>query len=131
MSLSVRNGLQIRPALPLPAIVPRPKGEDYQGEIRVNQVFAWEPHRPYARELVIVTRIECGHSPQCGPTCTRADRQIWCKNIEDQTATWGPVNDESRFREAVYATQFNDMWIATPDSPTLPLLDLPTILKRP
>lgn len=94
--------LRDKPALLHPPFPKRPDGQVYTGEIRVSQVFAWEPHLSYARELVIVTRIECG--------------QIWCKNIDDtNTVTWGPANDEARFREAVYGTQLNDMWTATPD----------------
>lgn len=94
--------------LPLhPGFKPRRNDESYRGDIHPFQVFAWEPFLPHASEFVIVTRIT-------GPA---DDRQVWCKSIADSAVSWGVSNDEDRFREAVYETQFNDMWTPTPNDP--------------
>lgn len=67
---------------------PRP----YRSGIQRGDVFAWEPDLPYCRELVIVVRVE--------------DDQVYSENLRDGRAN---CNDESRFREACYATLYRPM----------------------
>jgi hypothetical protein len=63
------------------------------GDIRLGEVFAWEPGLPHARELCIVSRI-----------VTEPGREtiIWTYDMDYRREVW---NDESRFREAAVRTQ--------------------------
>ena len=63
-----------------------------EGAIEVGEVFAWEPDKPWARELVVVTEIN--------------GDQIMTRGMHDKDEYW---NDESRFREACQRTRFKRM----------------------
>jgi hypothetical protein len=65
------------------------------GDIGIGEVFAWEPDLPFARELLIVSRI-----------VERKGRKrviyTW-----DMNYTREVCNDERRFRDACHRTRFN------------------------
>ena len=63
-----------------------------KGKIEIGEVFAWEPDKPHARELVIVTKM--------------SGDQILTIGTYDKDEYW---NDESRFREACQRTRFQRM----------------------
>lgn len=71
---------------------------DLVGPIELGEVFAWEPHLPWARELVVVTRIEEPPGDE---------RVIYARPFPSYGAENG--NDEGRFRAAVVRTWFNLM----------------------
>lgn len=91
----------------------RPFGTDYDGPIEVGDVFAWEVSLPYARELIVVTRIGPPAAPLHVPHARGdafisqgSEEQIWTRPIMGGREV---NNDVSRFREAVIPTIFNPM----------------------
>jgi hypothetical protein len=69
-----------------------------EGPIGLGEVFAWEPHLPWARELIVVTRIEEPPGDE---------RVIYTRPFPSYGTENG--NDEGRFREAVVRTWFRLM----------------------
>lgn len=100
------------------------KGDDeklhshYEGDLHVGQVFAWEPDIPTARELVIICSITERELDERAiwtlslDSVMRGQRERWEKamrHVARSMFAGAPVwNDESRFREAVTPTLFND-----------------------
>ena len=85
----------------------------YQGEIRVGDLFVWEPDLSHAREDVIVVRID---------TYENDESKIWTRShLRRMHLYFNPTvwNDESRFREAVVPSQFK--------CPIVPLQDWETM----
>ena len=68
------------------------------GPIDLGEVFAWEPHLPWARELLVVTRIELPAGDE---------RVIYTRPFPSYGAE--NRNNEGRFREAVVRTWFQLM----------------------
>lgn len=84
----------------------------YGAEIRVGQVFAWEPDLPYAREMLVVTRVGGAppdtvihHATGTATLSGGSADKIWARPID---GTREYYNDESRFREAVVPTTMKD-----------------------
>lgn len=73
----------------------------YEGPINLGDVFAWHPDNWYARQLLVVTRIE-----------HRVDSNflrsfVWCRKIDGSPFAGGRnevENPEDLFRESVFAT---------------------------
>ena len=135
----------MRPLKPIPEpyIVRNRGGEHYTGNIRVGQVFAWNPDIPEARVLIVVTRITGGaavgnrivkHSSGVAvlmhPMTPGNQGIIWCRTLDkpehgtNDKEFW---NEESHFRESVYPTRFRDME-AYPQTRTLQPVDIPQIV---
>lgn len=72
----------------------------YLGEIKVGDLFVWEPNLAHAYDEIIVVRID---------TPNNDERKIWCRShlrkmhLYFNKTVW---NDEGRFREAVVPSQF-------------------------
>jgi hypothetical protein len=80
-----------------------------KGEIVPGEVFAWEPDKPWARQLIVVSKIERG---------TGDESQVWSWDIDYKRECF---NTLSRFREACYRTRFN-LFPTAPPSPVIPWL---------
>jgi hypothetical protein len=86
----------------------------YAGQIRIGQVFAWEPDLSHARELLVVTRIgppppptAVHHSRGVAIISNGSDDVVYTRHFPDgKTEVW---NDLSRFREAVVPTRYKDV----------------------
>ena len=72
----------------------------YDGDIKVGDLFTWEPGLSHAEEEIIVVRIDDRPNDE---------RIIWCRSslrpmhMYFNKTVW---NEESRFREAVIPSQF-------------------------
>jgi hypothetical protein len=89
------------------------------GPIEPGEVFAWEPDKPHARELLVVVRIEERPGDE---------RLIHSRPIG--ASPWGRIdtsgNDESRFREACWRTIYHPH----PPIPPLVAKEMPESLQR-
>ncbi len=77
-----------------------------RGKITPGEVFAWEPDKPWARMLCIVTHIH-----------KNCDNENMIRSV-DMDYQRPCINSEARFREACCRTRYNSFPIEKPKLPS-------------